>query len=62
MSAKFFGSSCLSLAGPAKPQTFLQTYTNLMPVHLTWVKAPMQRMVKRNGNSNLPIIKIWSSN
>ena len=27
---------CLSLAGPAKPQTFLWSYTSLMAVELTY--------------------------
>ena len=33
---RFLAPVCLSLAGPAKPQTFLWSYTSLMAVELTY--------------------------
>ena len=47
---RFLAPVCLSLAGPAKPQTFLWSYTSLMTVQLTFELKVRPNRLKTKKN------------
>jgi len=46
--ASISGSGCLSLAGTAKPKTFLRSFTSLMAVQLTF-ELELRQTSEKNG-------------